>query len=358
MSRLEAMLKALSIERVQNGDSEDTDAHDAPDAQFAVAPRDLPELTPGIVSNRQTVAPGGIELTDDDDGESSPDRETAVESGPAADGAAPREPAVRGHFTTLDQERESEEEYAATEPDRNWWTILAGAVALAAIIFALWYAFRPASADKLYERIAAAAEEGDEKLAMVENDIQDFLNRFPNDERHNEVDNYQEDVQLYRLQRRLERRVRQRGSSDGLLPVEQNYLDAIRLVTTEPEVAAARLSALIDVYQDAEDDERTTLCVALAQRQLARLKQDLEETSKQHLEELNRRLEHADAIAEDNPSAAEAIWRGIILLYADKPWAARSGKQSSKPCSTSRNTHLNSRVPRLHLFSAAAGRVE
>jgi tRNA A-37 threonylcarbamoyl transferase component Bud32/TolA-binding protein len=321
MSRLEAMLKALSIERVTGERSEETDAHALPHGPIAVAPQDRPKRTLGGVASQKTAAPGGIELADQDGRQASPDFETAVEGEAAAEASPQTAPTTSGHFTMLEKERESAAEYSPTETHRNWWTILAGLVALGAIIVSLWYAFRPPTADALYQRITAAAEEGEEKLALAESDIQDFLDRFPDDQRHPDVAEYQEDVRLYRLRRRLERRVRQRASGDGLLPVEQVYLEAIRLATLEPEVAAARLAALIDIYQNADDDERTALCVALAERQLARLEQDLAETSKLHLAELNRRLEQAEDIAVDDRTAAEAIWRGIILLYADKPWA-------------------------------------
>ena len=53
-----------------------------------------------------------------------------------------------------------------------------------------------------------------------------------------------------------------------------------------------------------------------------RLQTEAERVSSRHLEILGRRMKRAEELQRTDPQAAAAIWRGIVELYSDKPWAA------------------------------------
>jgi hypothetical protein len=195
---------------------------------------------------------------------------------------------------------------------------------LASIPAAGWYLTRPPSATALYDSIIAAADASDPTtLLSVEGQIEQFLAQHGADPRAAEVSALQQEIELYRLQRRLESRARRAGGSEVLLPVVQAYLEAIALERTNPEQALLRLEALIAVFADdptANEDARR--CVELARRQLQRLRERAARTHSEYKKRLSERLTHARHIAATDPQAAVAICQGIIVLYGDESWAA------------------------------------
>jgi serine/threonine protein kinase len=246
--------------------------------------------------------------------------------------AAP--PPAATHFKTVTADERRRALGAADDDDdrgHGWLALGLLALLVVALGFGAWYFLRPSSADVLYGRIVAAGETGEpQRLMDVASEVNEFLKRFPADQRAGEVRQYQEDLELYQLQRRFELQARRRGGARGLSPVQQLYLDAIHLAPTAPETAAAKLQSLIDVFSGVEDDADVKQCVALARRQLVNLQAAIAQSSQQHLSRLRERLERADRLRESDPEAAAAIWRGIRELYADKPWAAEVVQHASE----------------------------
>ncbi len=126
---------------------------------------------------------------------------------------------------------------------------LALLAALILLIAAGWYLMRPESADALYARIEAAGAEGDqEALKNVRRDMAQFLERYPDDARAEQVRSLEDELQQ---------------SS----PIQRAYAEARRYALISPDVAAARYQALIDVYDDgAESSESTRHYVKLARQ--------------------------------------------------------------------------------------------
>ena len=162
------------------------------------------------------------------------------------------------------------------------------------------------------------ANEGD----VLESLIQDFLNRYSDDPRASRLRAYQKDIDLYNLPRTFDRRVRGFASSDNLLPIEQEYLEAIRYLDLEPEWGATRLQALIDLYDRKGDASGPTgQCLTLARRRLARIHQEIDQYSQDQLALLQERLAEADALRTTNPKTAESVYRAVVELYDKKAWA-------------------------------------
>jgi serine/threonine-protein kinase len=115
----------------------------------------------------------------------------------------------------------------------------------------IWYFSRPAQADELYAQIDEQAAEGRaEALRTVEPQIEEFLQRFPDDPRAREVAGYQEEIALSRLESRLHQRARRRLGGQSLAPIEQLYLDAIRKADSDPTEAIRDLQAILVLYHD------------------------------------------------------------------------------------------------------------
>ncbi len=230
------------------------------------------------------------------------------------------------HFTTFDEEARRRATAPAVTEDTSplWLKIVPLLVAGSAIALAIWYFSRPATADQLYRRIAvAAAEEETRELLSVEDEMEEFVRRFPEDERRAEVESLQEELNLYRLQRRYQRQAKLRRIGEATHPVERVYLDAIRLADEDPHTALVKLQALIDVYDDAKpaEDEELEDCLRLAHDKVAELTAAAEKMATQNLALLQLRLQFAAGLSDSDAQRARAIYRGIIALYSDKPWA-------------------------------------
>ena len=224
-------------------------------------------------------------------------------------------------FTTIEEEVRREQLLQA----ESWAAVALRSVALVGVVVMFlvggWYFLRPPSADALYAAIRAAAQDSrEESLLDVEQEISTFLARFPADGRSNEVRQYQEEVELMRTGRSLFALARRRGQRDGLAPVQRMYVEAIRQKDENPERAIADLQALIDLYDD-DADEPTQQCLTLARRQLERIGEQVYRYAPDQLKSIEQRLQRAEQIQASDPQRARQIWRAIIKLCRDKPWA-------------------------------------
>jgi serine/threonine-protein kinase len=228
---------------------------------------------------------------------------------------------------------------------------IAGLVAALALLTAgVWYFSRPATAADLYGDIAEVAELGRiESLRAVEDEITEFLERFPQSEHAAEVAGYQEEIALSRLEDRLHRRARRRLGPQSLAPIEQMYLDAIARSDEHPSQAIADLKAIATLYaadsrkssqepgngegastsspgspaapDDLEFNSRVQDCLRLIERRLARLERSAQIEADRQLPVLHRRLDLARRLESEDPARARSLYQAIIQLGQGKPWA-------------------------------------
>lgn len=268
-------------------------------------------------SDAATVAASSAPPSDEASFVISPPARAAPATPPPAAKVAPAAP----RFVTVDEEEDLDEESESVETGR---LISAQTLVLIAAILSLggitWYFLQPPSADALYRRVqAAAAEDRPERLVDVADDIKQFLNYYPEDRRGREVQRYLDEVELFRLDARYRRRGRLAAAGQDFTPLETVYADALRLVEIDPDRAARKLRAFIELYaDDAELSAREQQCLKLAERQLQRLDTD-DGNHTQELARIESRL--AAAEAEPDRAAARRIYQGIVELYGDKPWA-------------------------------------
>jgi serine/threonine protein kinase len=252
----------------------------------------------------------------------------AIPASTSSDGA--RSEAVASRFTTVEEARRRAEQERQPQSKLAIVQIILLASSLAMILCALWYFTRPPTADKLFAQIDAAARDNDAgALRLVEDDVQSFLSRFPNDERAATVKRYQEEIGLRHLEQRFQMRVRMLGRDETLSPVERDYLEAMNLLGTEPQKTFEKLQAIVDLYGSGSGQSETTQqCVELARRELARLREQDAKMAPDYRKSVDADLRRAQQLQTTSPEQAQAIWRSIITLYADKPWAAEQVKRA------------------------------
>jgi serine/threonine-protein kinase len=343
--RLRAMEHLLTVHRAESEPSHgqemeqgDTDAqaepssppisHDAGLAGTIVDLRNRPPDDP-IPAGRTIEGPVEADRGPADSHSLSVDGSTGVQwiddaADRPGDEASP--PPTAGQFTAIDGQRRRQSMPPAAVPTTDgtaWWKIGLAMAVLLAVMATVWYSRRPPTADQLYRQIQNDTKQDRAPSAdRAEADIQRFLTRFPSDPRRDELCQLLEQVKRQALRVRLEPAVRQDVDLAGLSPAEQAYAEAMQIRRTSREAAAERLEGLIALFgSDPKATATTQRCVALAREDLKALEASIERTIASHRHVLEARLRNAEQQKAADVEGAQAIWRGIIRLYADKPWA-------------------------------------
>lgn len=352
--RLEAMRHGLSVRAEGEGKSQVLPAPDAPPASHVLAD-DMIATAPTAAADKpssdgSSVAEGGLP-SEADSGEyrlvdvpasmAEPDVRKALRSDinlspdmatiaappvvapqPVADDLVPL-PATQTRFTHVSDGEEPASE--AHGEETQWFSlqVLALVAAIAALGWGTWYLLQPPSLDRLYARVTAANES--DRLSEAEADIASFLARATADDpRTAEMQELLDQVEIDRLERRLEKRLRLRDTRSELSPVERDYVEALRQVELDPEAGMKKMNALVDLYGEstAKEPAVTRQCLELARRKLSKLRKDMAAYAKEHRDRIAEQLDRADALAKNDPQTAEKIWHAVIELYDGKPWAA------------------------------------
>ncbi|MEW4563344.1 serine/threonine-protein kinase [Bremerella sp. JC770] len=233
--------------------------------------------------------------------------------------------APQTRFTTVaEQRKKTSEEESRREKSTAWinYIQIGGLlVALGVVVAVMLVAPQKPSADQMYHSIEYSANEGN--LADVADQMDDFLERFPEDPRSEYVAELKEELNLRRQENRYRLAATLGRGSQGLHPVEQIYLDAMKANELNPELARDKLQGLILAYGPADTQQGDIArCLVLAERRLKQLNASLSSRSKQQTIAIRERLEFANRIAEDEPQKAERIYRGVIQLLEGEPWGA------------------------------------
>ena len=237
-----------------------------------------------------------------------------------------------GRFVSLGDDDLDRPVVASPEhPLISWqtWILVALLLALGATT---WYFLQPPTADALYEQISSIVGSGGiSSLLRADDDIEDFLSRFPDDRRCGQLREYVREIELYRLERRFALRARGIAGTESLLPIERDYLAAINTLQVDRDLGMKKLEALIGVFGHRADAAGPVgQCLELARRRLTQLQEQLAREGPQHLALLQTRLNHADQQRATNPHVAEEIYRGMIELYGGKPWAEPAVKRAEE----------------------------
>ncbi|MGQ9503896.1 MAG: serine/threonine-protein kinase [Thermogutta sp.] len=215
-------------------------------------------------------------------------------------------------------------------------------MALIVLGVTIWYFLQPPTADQLYQRVMAKVGDGTDSEALLNAapEIEAFLARYPEDARAPGIREFQQELELLRMERRFELQSRQKASAYSSIPIERDYLEALRYAQLDPEVGIQKLEALLTLYAYASPEKagenstgdnsgkrvrrpvgHTAECLELARRRLAQLKKQLGPAITNQRDLLQGRLDEADRIEASDPDEADAIRRAVITLYAGKDWA-------------------------------------
>jgi hypothetical protein len=84
-----------------------------------------------------------------------------------------------------------------------------------------------------------------------------------------------------------------------------------------------RLQAIVDLYGHQEDGDSalTRQCLDLARKRLHELQENVKQYAAEHLQQLDRQLDHADRIEAADPEGARKIREAVVELYSGKHWA-------------------------------------
>ncbi len=241
----------------------------------------------------------------------------------ATDASRSAEP--RTHFTQVNEAHRRRRLLSNDEPPEAFWHKIVQVsgllITMLLLVLIVWRLRQPATADQLYARIQEVLLDDPAAPKRVENEVLEFLERFPEDPRCEDVAAVQGDIDMERLARQLSTRARNRRHP--LAPVEQALVEAIQIESLNPVAARKKLIALIAVFStDSEASDVEKKCILLARRRLDALNLRIAQSgSSTVVNVLNSRIESALRIAPSNPKESMSILRGIIELYYDKPWA-------------------------------------
>lgn len=306
-------------------------APDPPKPEFTDKPKVKPADAPTAVPLTQ--------VTDSGKRKSKPAEalRTAVSSGPRPtaktnvqiqnEAAKTKPPAQRlpdeasPSYTPIEEAR-NEDEYA--EPEQVSGSTLGFAllgVVGVLVVGAMIYFLIPRSRDTLYEKIElAAAAKDSRELLSVQPEIDEFLSRFPADERADEVRNFAEEADMLRGRRRFENNARKAKRSHSIDPAAEFYLQAIDVADDNPQRAISLLQSLVGLYKGQKDSTQDTkTLVSLAEDEIKRLKSQAEANTKRHAAFIKARLEEAKSLEKTDLASARAIWNGIYELYKNEP---------------------------------------
>jgi serine/threonine-protein kinase len=242
-----------------------------------------------------------------------------------------KEPAPKANrFIPVSEAELGREDHAEPEPtltflgiSLNTWALIG---ALLIVAGGLWYFLKPPTADGLYikiqDRIGDESSESIDTIRSAEDDIRVFLERFSDDHRAKKMREYLYEIDLNKYEKELLR-------SGDLQPAERAYRDALDYASSNPEKCIVKLQAVIDLYGTrSEKNLPSGFCIELARRRLAQVQKEIADAAAEQLPLLESRLDRAESLKEDEPERAKAMYRAIIELYGDHPWAASAVKRA------------------------------
>jgi len=222
-------------------------------------------------------------------------------------------------------------QHVQDDPETSkWLSVVALVMLLIACLGSILYFTRSPSADRLYAAISTAVESGsDEALIDIEPVIGQFELLYPQDDRMPELAAIKNEIEQQRTVRRLMHRSRLVGSEAEMDPVEQAFLDCVRIEHQDHELAKRKFKAFLTVFSRSERlTDRQKRLIEMAEASLEKLESGQHLTINPATEILNKQIEWAEANL--SSEQRQAFHQGILELYSDKPWAASAVAKARK----------------------------
>ena len=244
----------------------------------------------------------------------------------------------RNRFTTVEDFERTSAERARREQRRQLvWQGLSAVAVAAALAVGGWLMMKPPSADTLYERITAVANDEHGDLRDARGEIDRFLEEHASDPRAGQIRELKRTLELDLLERRARRRLR---SDKELAPLERDYRAAMTNQENGPSACVKALEAMLAVHatdgaNDAADDE-ANLWLDLARRQAEKLRPQALAEQRDDGKRIGELLAEAASLAARaeiaNDEAAKkallsqrrAILDTVVEVYGKRPHAAEA----------------------------------
>lgn len=183
-----------------------------------------------------------------------------------------------------------------------------------------WWMLQPRPAGEIYGIIMAAVESGDDgQLLSVKSEIDEFLARFPDDERAGEIASFSDEIELTRSTRVLERRASREGGRRELTVVEQAFLDCMKARSQDYDLAERKLEAFLQVFGPLESLSRGEQRLVELAEFAATLGTRSQRKTPIAVEQLQALVSSAEKVLSGD--RLRDYYRDLILLYGEKSWA-------------------------------------
>ena len=210
-------------------------------------------------------------------------------------------------------------------------------VTLVSIIFGLAVAYwitRPETADQLFQTITVETQKSEPDLRSIRSELDQFLTRFPADERAEGVASLQQQLRVTILEARMRRKVL--GSRE-VPAIERDYRAALAREAESPSGALSAMQAVRTVYTDQSlvsvnplsvEDKETWF--GLIGRQIKRLQQSAQREQAEDIERAKNVLAEAsqaytaavetldDKAALQRLGQSRLLLRSLIETYGDR----------------------------------------
>lgn len=243
------------------------------------------------------------------------------------------------HYTPATEYEPAE---VSLEPELPWeesgaWIQHASLAGMAALLLLSlgfgWWMLQPRSADGVYKSVMAAVDSGDEgQFLLARGDVEEFLERFPDDERQSELVSIRDEIELARRTRILRRRAARSGGGQELSIVEQGFLDCMLARENDANGWIEKMQAFLKVFAVNEGldrgDQRLVDLIAFAFEAGQPARRDVS-PAKLQLEEMVKQAE-----AKLEGSSLERFYEDLLLLYGKKSWASEQVSRIKKKLET------------------------
>ncbi len=182
----------------------------------------------------------------------------------------------------------------------------------------VWWWLRPLDSDALYRRISEAHVAGSTDYA-ARDAVEEFVERFPEDERLAEVQQWGEVMELRLLRKRLSLGRFATSRQGKPLPAEETlYRRADEIAKQNSRAGAEAFSKLALVLQGPSssdtDEKQRQVYADLAQREAARYSKQADAEEEELANFCIERLNQAKQIQVDQPKEAELLLRSLVEL--------------------------------------------
>jgi serine/threonine protein kinase len=235
------------------------------------------------------------------------------------------DPAAKTHFQTVSDSQPSTGIFQSesSAPATGWtqWLTIAGMLGVLIIGGGLViYAFRPPTADQLYQAVIMTSDKDAAKT---------FMRSFPEDDRYDEILNLHMASRLTSVLNRL--RVKAKLGIATLEAAEEGFVNAMQGRAQDPVGSMARLQNWLDVYdnQDNEADPMLKELMELAKhehRQLAIREPEIivDPRARDLIDDI------LQSVADQNPEASRKKLSGIIETFAHAGWATPAVEEAKR----------------------------